>query len=81
MENQMMSLYDYLGRAAGSGLGEQVARKATLMKVKMDTRYVKNPVYEGNVMLYPKSFLDEYFKAVQEKNLASLYEDDDDLPF
>jgi len=71
MENQMMSLYDYLGRAAGSELGEQVARKATLMKVKMDTRYVKNPVYEGNVMLYPKSFLDEYFKV----------KETDDLPF
>ena len=71
MENQMMSLYDYLGRAAGSELGEQVARKATSMKVKMDTRYVKNPVYEGNVMLYPKTFLDEYFKV----------EETDDLPF
>ena len=25
----MMSLYDYLGRAAGMELGEQVAKKAT----------------------------------------------------
>jgi len=71
MENKMMSLYDYLGRAAGTQLGEQVAKKAASMKVKMDTRYVKNPVYEGNVMLYPKAFLDEYFKVDQT----------DDLPF
>ena len=71
MENEMMSLYDYLGRAAGMQLGEQVAKKAASMKVKMDTRYVKNPAYEGNVMLYPKSFLDECFKV----------EETDDLPF
>lgn len=57
----MMSLYDYLGRAAGPALGEQVAKKATALGVKMETRYVKNPAYEGNVMLYPKAFLDEYF--------------------
>ena len=40
---KMMSLYDYLGRAAGPTLGEQVAKKATGMGVKMETRYVKNP--------------------------------------
>jgi len=59
---KMMSLYDYLGRAAGPALGEQVAKKATGMGVKMETRYVKNPVYEGNVMLYPEKFLNEYFE-------------------
>ena len=57
----MMSLYDYLGHAAGMQLGEQVAKKATGMGVKMETRYVKNPAYEGNVMLYPEKFLNEYF--------------------
>ena len=57
----MMSLYDYLGRAAGSALGEKVAKKATGMGVKMETRYVKNPAYEGNIMLYPEKFLNEYF--------------------
>jgi len=58
---KMMSLYDYLGRAAGPALGEQVAKKATGMGVKMETRYIKNPAYEGNVMLYPEKFLNEYF--------------------
>ena len=58
---KMMSLYDYLGRAAGPALGEQVAEKATGMGVKMETRYIKNPAYEGNVMLYPEKFLNEYF--------------------
>ena len=57
----MMSLYDYLGHAAGMQLGEQVAKKATSMGVKMETRHVKNLAYEGNVMLYPEGFLNEYF--------------------
>jgi len=57
----MMSLYDYLGHAAGTQLGEQVAKKATAMGVKMDTREVSNPKYTGKVMLYPEGFLTEYF--------------------
>ena len=57
----MMSLYDYLGRAAGMELGEQVAKKATAMGVKMDTREISNPRYTGKVTLYPEGFLNEYF--------------------
>ncbi len=60
---KMMSLYDYLGRAAGMQLGEQVAKKATAMGVKMDTRYVSNANYTGNVTLYPEEFLKLYFQA------------------
>ena len=59
---KMMSLYDYLGHAAGMQLGEQVAKKATAMGIKMDTREVSNPGYKGKVMLYPEGFLNEYFK-------------------
>ena len=33
----MMSLYDYLGHAAGMHLGEQVAKKATSLGLKMET--------------------------------------------
>ena len=58
----MMSLYDYLGHAAGMQLGEQVARKATSMGVKIETREISNPKYTGSVMLYPEGFLNEYFK-------------------
>ena len=57
----MMSLYDYLGRAAGPDLGQQVARAAAKQKVKFQTRHVEQGGYKGDVMLYPKSFLDEYF--------------------
>jgi hypothetical protein len=59
---KMMSLYDYLGHAAGTELGEQVAKRATSMGVKMDTREISNPRYTGKVMLYPEGFLNEYFK-------------------
>jgi len=59
---KMMSLYDYLGRAAGMELGEQVAKVATNVGVKMDTRYVSNTKYTGNVTLYPEEFLKLYFQ-------------------
>ena len=63
---KMMSLYDYLGRAAGPELGQQVAQAAARKKVKFDTRFVEQGGYKGDVMLYPKSFLDEYFGGTNE---------------
>ena len=65
MENKMLSLYDYLGRPAGSDLGKEVAKSATIAKIKLDVRYVSNPKYTGDVFLYPKYWLDEYFKVKQ----------------
>jgi len=64
----MMSLYDYLGRAAGSELGQQVAIAATKSKVRHETRHVSNTKYTGDIMLYPKSFLDQFFGGVNEGN-------------
>ena len=64
----MMSLYDYLGRAAGSELGQRVAAAATQNKVKIETRQVSNAKYTGDIMLYPKSFLDQFFGGVNEGN-------------
>jgi len=67
MKNEiMLSLYDYLGRAAGPELGQQVASAATRKKIKFGTRYVEQGGYKGDVMLYPKSFLDEYFGGTNE---------------
>jgi hypothetical protein len=59
----MMSLYDYLGHAAGSDLGQKVATAARQAGVRGEMREVSNPVYKGNVMLWPKAFLDLYFKG------------------
>jgi hypothetical protein len=59
----MISLYDYLGKAAGAELGKQVADYAAFKKAKFETREVVNLRYTGKVMLYEKSFLDEFFKV------------------
>jgi len=58
-----VSLYDYLGHAAGSELGQQVATAARKAGVKGEMREVSNPVYKGPVMLWPRAFLDLYFKG------------------
>jgi len=58
-----ISLYDYLGHAAGSDLGQKVATAARQAGVKGEMREVSNPVYKGPVMLWPKAFLDLYFKS------------------
>ena len=42
--------------------GKRITKKgAARKKVKFDTRFVEQGGYKGDVMLYPKSFLDEYF--------------------
>jgi hypothetical protein len=60
---EMLSLYDYLGHAAGKKLGEQVAAYAKIRKAKYGTKQVSNPAYQGEVMVYTKSFLNECFNA------------------
>jgi hypothetical protein len=67
MENQvnklpyMMSLYEYLGRAAGSELGKNVVETAVKLKETIKEQNVSNPKYTGKVLLYRREFLDEYF--------------------
>ena len=64
-ENSMskVSLYDYLGHAAGSELGQKVATAARQAGVRGEMREVANPKYTGPVMLWPRAFLDLYFKG------------------
>jgi hypothetical protein len=59
----MLSLYDYLGRAAGSKLGKKVADYAIIRKQRFQVKNVENPAYQGEIMMYTKEFLDEYFKV------------------
>lgn len=61
-QEEMLSLYDYLGRPAGSELGKKVAEVATKLKVSINVREVQTKTYKGQVLLYPKSFLESYFK-------------------
>jgi hypothetical protein len=73
----MMSLYEYLGKAAGSELGKKVADAAKIAKVSIATREVSNAKYTGAIMIYPKSFLDSYFKVLPSNTNNS----DEELPF
>ena len=59
----MVSLYDYLGKAAGSELGKQVADYASIRKTKFGTRTISIPTFKGQIMLYTKEFLDEFFQV------------------
>lgn len=60
---EMLSLYDYLGRAAGNKLGKQVAAYAKLRKARYGTKEVNHMGYSGIVQTYTKAFLDECFNA------------------
>lgn len=57
----MMSLYDYLGKAAGKTLGGEVFLTARALKETVEERAISNRAYTGNVHLYRREFLDEYF--------------------
>ena len=59
----MISLYDYLGRAAGPELGKQVADAARNSGVKGEIREINHKGWNGPIMLYPRTFLDLYFKG------------------
>lgn len=71
MEDEFLSLFDFLGKAAGSELGKKVADRAAELGIKHQTKAISNSKYSGPIMMYPKSFLNIYFKVHQE----------DDLPF
>jgi hypothetical protein len=78
----MLSLYDYLGYAAGEKLGKEVWDAAANADVKTEVREISNPKYTGKVMLYPENFLKEYFQNQQQAKLVlSSSDEDDDLPF
>lgn len=84
---EMMSLYEYLGKPAGSDLGKTVAQTATSKGIKITSHEVSTARYTGKILKYPKSFLDEYFGNTVEEvsNVPKIeYEEDpsnDELPF
>lgn len=78
-ETKFLSLYDYLGYAAGSKLGAEVAAAAKTTFQPIQTRDVENPKFKGKVLLYTLEFLDGYFnKPATNYSSAS---QDDELPF
>jgi hypothetical protein len=66
MGNNMMSLYDFLGYAAGKELGGLVSKTAVKLKEPIQEREITNTRYKGKVHLYRKEFLEEYFRLKKE---------------
>jgi hypothetical protein len=64
-EVEMVSLFDFLGHAAGPALGAAVYGVANQTKEKVETRIIETKTYKGKVMLYRKVFLNDYFKSKQ----------------
>lgn len=62
LQSPMVSLFDFLGHAAGAKLGAEVYQAAGKGKQKVDIRVIDTKSYKGKVMLYRESFLKEYFK-------------------
>tara|TARA_R110000796_G_scaffold55882_1_gene129798 strand:- start:4864 stop:5100 length:237 start_codon:yes stop_codon:yes gene_type:complete len=60
---EMLSLYDYLKKAAGAGLGKRVAAEAVARGVKIEDKEISNPKYEGTIKTYPREFLEHYFST------------------
>ena len=62
---KFISLYDYLGRPAGSALGKEVVEAASKLKIPMEIRHVSTARYTGPIMLYPENWLIGYFSTGQ----------------
>ena len=77
--DDMMSLYEYLGKAAGTDLGKQVYIRALQNGVNWGKKKVSNPKYTGDVMIYPKSFLEGYFNPPTPEGVIG--GEGEDLPF
>jgi hypothetical protein len=69
MENNLISLYDYLGHAAGQELGGLVCKTAIALKEPIGEREITNTRYKGKVHLYRREFLEEYFSLKRESNI------------
>jgi hypothetical protein len=62
---EMLSLYDYLKKPAGGELGKKVAEAAMNEKILIGSKQVSNPKYKGEILMYPKDWLDRYFEVEQ----------------
>lgn len=66
-KNELISLYDYLGKAAGAELGKQVSKVAVIKNEPIGRRSVSNKSYTGEVFLYRREFLQDYFNEESKK--------------
>ena len=78
---EFLSLYDYLGRAAGGELGKAVHAVAKEENQPIEARNVETLKYKGTVLLYTREFLDKYFNKSTTDYNNTLQDDEFKLPF
>jgi hypothetical protein len=79
---EYLSLYDYLKKPAGEKLGLEVAAAARMQGIEIKTKEISNPKFTGTIFMYPKNFLEMYFREPEvEPTLGDIQDYDDDLPF
>lgn len=61
---EFMSLYDYLGQPGGRKLGREVYAAAKAGNEPVEERKVATQKYNGRVLLYRRSFLENYFTNI-----------------
>lgn len=64
-EEPTVSLFDYLGYAAGAGLGKEVAQAAVRCNEKIAKKAISTRTYTGDVLMYRPQFLKEFFNSKQ----------------
>ena len=81
---EMVSLFDYLGRPAGGPLGLHVYNVSKSNGIAVGNFTINSKNYSGKIILYPKSFLDDYFhKELYGRTNTPIqnHPDYEDLPF
>jgi hypothetical protein len=73
-EEPTVSLFDYLGYAAGPRLGKEVAEEAVRCNEKIAKKAISTRTYTGDVLLYRPQFLKEFFNSKQNLNGGDSYE-------
>lgn len=79
--NEFLSLFDYLGAAAGGELGKAVSEASKKAGQEIKMRDVVTNKYQGKVILYKREFLENYFHPKPPKPILNSQGTDDDLPF
>ena len=60
--DSFMSLYNFLGKAAGPALGKEIYKEASLQKIPFGEKHINNSRYAGRVLIYPVTWLEKYFE-------------------
>lgn len=79
----LISLFEYKGIPAGKEIGGYIYRNAKYQGIKTGIKEIKSKNYNGKVVMYPKSWLDENLGFLMEHyaDRKSQNNDNNDLPF